>query len=930
MTRINTNVSSLNAQKTLAKNQQSLNTAMTRLSTGLRINSGADDPSGMIAAAIQSNDIAAMKQAITNTQNGSMLIGTADSALGQITNLLTDIRGLVTQVGNTAVVNSDMINANQLQVDSALQAIDRISQVTKFQGQSILDGSLDFVNSAQSVPQITNLHIDTANLGTTGQMEVAVAVAAHAERANITSSSGEQNASTTVQFAARVEVTVDATADGAMAIVANSNSSEYAGVTAVFTANAGATTTALYNADTKRLEVSFHAAATVADLTTAIEGTGLFTVESLATIAGPVVAVTTGTLAQNSFTLTADNKGTDYNDVKVKFASSATVTAANPGISWNAATKELTITLLNTDLYASGSTTAQVVAAINADVTASAIFTASGGTANDRVWGFMASDNKAIASTGSTGYLRSAFSDSTRAQATVTLAAGAKFYGGTGGGMEMAIKATSLNGTQSDVAVTIQDDATVTKGNEYAEYDAAAKKLTVHIHEGALAGATGSTMTQIATAINNSRDASGNITGAWTAVLLTADTGNSAVAGAAPVNFSTSQDTITVESLNAGANFNNMQVKFETVSAAPAAGATASYDATNNVFKIQVKYTDAATEQVTLQQISNAISAVSGFAGSYSTKNASAGTNQSAGVVFGKSVDTSVVGNTNSSGGNVLIGHLTLEVGSNEGQQVFTWKAGTGANEVAAAINAVSDAIGVVATYNNDLINFKSSLYGVKGFVSLNVISEGAIGQFKSGVSSFRETGTDADATINGIQTSSDGNSLSINTSSLAMTVDLLAETNGSFNFSITGGGAQFQLGPDVVSNQQLRIGIQSVNTSRLGGVSGRLYQLASGNDADLSANPNLAAKIVNEAGTAVTTLRGRLGAIQGLTMQTNQATLEDMVQNMETSLSLIQDTDFAAETANLTRAQILSQANMSVLSIANQQPQQVLSLLPR
>jgi flagellin len=210
------------------------------------------------------------------------------------------------------------------------------------------------------------------------------------------------------------------------------------------------------------------------------------------------------------------------------------------------------------------------------------------------------------------------------------------------------------------------------------------------------------------------------------------------------------------------------------------------------------------------------------------------------------------------------------------------------------------------------------------------VISEGAIGQFKSGVSSFRETGTDADATINGIQASSDGNSLSINTSSLAMTVDLLAETNGSFNFSITGGGAQFQLGPDVVSNQQLRIGIQSVNTARLGGVSGRLYQLASGNDAALSTNPNLAAKIVNEAGTAVTTLRGRLGAIQGLTMQTNQNTLEDMVQNMETSLSLIQDTDFAAETANLTRAQILSQANMSVLSIANQQPQQVLSLLPR
>ena len=111
---------------------------MTRLSTGLRINSGKDDPSGMIAAAIQTNDIASMKTAITNTQNGSQMIATADSALGQITNLLANIRSLVTQVGNTAVVDSDMIAANQLQVDSAIQAIDRISQVTTFQGQKLL------------------------------------------------------------------------------------------------------------------------------------------------------------------------------------------------------------------------------------------------------------------------------------------------------------------------------------------------------------------------------------------------------------------------------------------------------------------------------------------------------------------------------------------------------------------------------------------------------------------------------------------------------------------------------------------------------------------------------------------------------------------------------------------------------------------------
>ena len=64
----------------------------------------------------------------------------------------------------------------------------------------------------------------------------------------------------------------------------------------------------------------------------------------------------------------------------------------------------------------------------------------------------------------------------------------------------------------------------------------------------------------------------------------------------------------------------------------------------------------------------------------------------------------------------------------------------------------------------------------------------------------------------------------------------------GNVDFTITGGGAVFQLGPDVVSNQQARIGIGSVNTARLGGVSGLLFQLASGNTADLSTDPTTAA----------------------------------------------------------------------------------------
>lgn len=921
MTRINTNVSSLNAQKTLARNQQSLQQAMTRLSTGLRINSGKDDPAGMIAAAIQSNDIASTQMAISNTQRGSMLIGTADSALGQITNLLRDIRGLVTEVGNTAVMSSDQIAANQLQVDSALQAIDRISQVTQFQGQRLIDGSLDFINNAQAIPQIQNLQVDTANLGATGQMGVAVEVAAHAERADITTSSGEKQATTQLKFAARKLV------DASVVLMAKSNSSEYDGVKVVVDVDAAYAVGGVvsYDSTTKTLSIQGQAATTWNTIAGVIAGdtnlNALFSVSNgLATALG---ADNSTTLNQTSLDITAVAKGIDFNNVKVTLQSSGAVAAATPTAVFNQATKELTITVNSTgadaiNRFANATTFTALQTAINGTtlINGAKAFTTSfhtGSVGGDLVFGQLATDTAALANTSVTGYLNSAFSASTRAKATITLAAGANFAYTSGGPGTVDLKATSLGAQADNVKVTFTTGAT--KGAESAAYDELAKTLTVKIAAGATV-ADSSSINQIITAIN--------ATGAWKATELNG-TGAAGfyAAGAVPAAFYTSTDSIGVESLNSGANFNNMQVQFELVDTG--SGAVASYDQANNIFKIQIKNSDLAADKVKLQTISDAISAVSGFAGSVVSKSTGA-----SGYVIGKNIDTAAVGNTGSTGGNTLLADLTLQLGAKDGTQVFTFNAGTSAKQVAAAVNVVSDATGLIAYQNNDLVDLKSAAYGSKAFIAANVISEGATGTFKRSVSSFRDTGSDVDAKINGMQAVSDGNKMWINTSSLAMTMDLQPEINGNFNFAISGGGAQFQLGPDVVSNQQLRVGIQSMNTARMGGVSGRLYQLGTGGSAALDTDPNLAAKIADEAISSVTSLRGRLGAIQGLSMDTNQKTLQDMVENMQTSLSQIQDTDFAAETANLTRAQILTQSGMAVLSIANQQPQQVLSLLPR
>ena len=193
-----------------------------------------------------------------------------------------------------------------------------------------------------------------------------------------------------------------------------------------------------------------------------------------------------------------------------------------------------------------------------------------------------------------------------------------------------------------------------------------------------------------------------------------------------------------------------------------------------------------------------------------------------------------------------------------------------------------------------------------------------------------RSTGTDVQASINGVQATGSGLEVSLNTSSLNLKFSVNSDfaSGDSFDFAITGGGANFQLGPNVISSQQARIGIPSVSTTSLGGVSGTLYELRSGGAKSLSNDTTGAAAVVDQAITQVASLRGQLGAFQSTTLETNISTLTDTVSNLTNAQSQIQDADFAAETANLTRAQILVQSGTSVLQISNQSPQQVLALL--
>ena len=162
MSRINTNVSSLIAQRVLSQNNDSLNTSLERLSTGLKINSGADDPAGLIAANNLKSDQAGITQAIDNAGRANNIIGTAEGGLSEVSNLLTQLQSLVNQSANTGGLSKEEVDANQLQVDSILSTVNRLSQATSFQGTKLLNGNFAYTTSGINSTQFDNVSINSA------------------------------------------------------------------------------------------------------------------------------------------------------------------------------------------------------------------------------------------------------------------------------------------------------------------------------------------------------------------------------------------------------------------------------------------------------------------------------------------------------------------------------------------------------------------------------------------------------------------------------------------------------------------------------------------------------------------------------------------------------------------------------------------------
>lgn len=186
--RINTNVSAMNTMRTLGATGNELAKSITRLSTGLRITQAGDDPAGLIVSEGFRSQIASMGQAIRNNQDAINYAKTAEGALDEVNRLLSDARTLAVAAANSGTLDSNQIQANQAQLDSIVESINRVSGNTQYGTKKLLDGSAGVVaNSSTAKLGSISLSGEFNDASITTGSAISITVSTAAQQASVTS-----------------------------------------------------------------------------------------------------------------------------------------------------------------------------------------------------------------------------------------------------------------------------------------------------------------------------------------------------------------------------------------------------------------------------------------------------------------------------------------------------------------------------------------------------------------------------------------------------------------------------------------------------------------------------------------------------------------------------------------------------------------------
>ena len=254
---INTNVTALGALRNLSVTAQSVSGSIEKLSSGLRINQAADDPAGLIISENLRAQIDGLNQAVSNSQDATNVIKTAEGALTEVNSLLRSVRQLAVHAGNTGVNDAVAVQADQTQITSAVQSIERIAEQTQFGTKHLLDGSSGTSASVVATNLVSGINIGGSFAGgSTVSSNITISGVTAATQASSSGATSYANLGAFITVAGTVIINgqaINATTSDTIGGVINriNNLTGTTGVTAALVSGNVVLTTAAYGSNAK-------------------------------------------------------------------------------------------------------------------------------------------------------------------------------------------------------------------------------------------------------------------------------------------------------------------------------------------------------------------------------------------------------------------------------------------------------------------------------------------------------------------------------------------------------------------------------------------------------------------------------------------------------------------------------------------------------
>jgi flagellin len=888
---INSNISSLNAQRNLNTSQSSLATSLQRLSSGLRINSAKDDAAGMAIADRMTAAIRGLNQASRNAFDGISLAQTAEGALQETNNILQRMRELSIQSANATNSSTDR-KALQSEVNQLMQELNRISSTTNFNGLKLLDGSFaaQKFQVGSEANQTIQVNVQGANADSLGTNKVAV------------------NNTTGINAATTMGTTT--TTGSAMGAV-YTDAASFANIhTAVDTAiNVNYVVTSPSGTQTT---VTPGANASAAAIASAINGS----------FSGGQVTANASNAANINIANLSGHAGTDAGDT---FTATLRIDTTDISLSWQAGvdattTQDNFLAELQTEIAAAGASISGDIT-ITQDGTNANLFQIASASGKNIGFGNMQKvDAAAISLDFGAGV---AVEDGETV--TLNLGSGAK--------LDLTGQAGGSTFTEADVLSAIQN-ALGTGGAAVTGIAVTTTGLASVASSGGAIILTRSDANQFSLSLAESggtnvysiiaaSTAESTVTGGPVTLNDAADTAvtttDSTTAQGYTVTFGDSTATQTINDVDAGAidfamrvgtvSFNLESGYNIQASAANIFNSGANTDATlttgdgstnvnngNNVGRQVITIAGVANEQITVAENSSA-------------RSIAALINNSSGRtgVAASAVTTATLSNL-SANGKVS---FELQGTNSDAVTVSATVTSSDLTALAQAINTVSGSTGITAEITSSGAALK--LTNLDGY-------DIKLGNFSHSGAVTDVTGSnDVEQTIK--VTGSVGSAVTLRDGG---TVSEAAQRDST----VVGGEVTFH-------SSEAAFSVKSDTLANRGGLfAGAANTSYSSNQEKLSAvdistadGAQDAISVIDGALQQINSIRADLGAVQNR-FQSTISNLTTTSENIAGARSRIQDADFAAETANLTRAQILQQAGVAMLAQANALPNQVLTLL--